>query len=156
MKLGTHMSDGERRKLIDIEVCRTKVKVLKHSHKRARNRLTNKKLQKASKQILALNKITKYHSKGSELYNQALSIHMFATRLSHLWCVTDFFCLPLRNHIYTCCQLIMINIKQQSMSQKISFKQPNKYFLTLEFPPKNRPFGAQLLSPVQNSNSPVQ
>ena len=27
MKLGTHMSDGERRKPIDIEVCRTKVKV---------------------------------------------------------------------------------------------------------------------------------
>jgi hypothetical protein len=28
MKLGTHMSDGERRKPIDIEVCRTKVKVI--------------------------------------------------------------------------------------------------------------------------------
>jgi hypothetical protein len=27
MKLGTHMPDGEMRKLIDIEVCRTKVKV---------------------------------------------------------------------------------------------------------------------------------
>jgi hypothetical protein len=27
MKLGTHMPDGERRKLIDIEVCRAKVKV---------------------------------------------------------------------------------------------------------------------------------
>ena len=27
MKLGTHMPGGERRKLIDIEVCRTKVKV---------------------------------------------------------------------------------------------------------------------------------
>ena len=27
MKLGTHMPDGERRKTIDIEVCRTKVKV---------------------------------------------------------------------------------------------------------------------------------
>jgi hypothetical protein len=27
MKLGIHMPDGERRKLIDIEVCRTKVKV---------------------------------------------------------------------------------------------------------------------------------
>ena len=27
MKLGTHMLDGERRKPIDIEVCRTKVKV---------------------------------------------------------------------------------------------------------------------------------
>jgi hypothetical protein len=25
--LGTHISDGERRKLVDIEVCRTKVKV---------------------------------------------------------------------------------------------------------------------------------
>jgi hypothetical protein len=25
MKLGTHMPDGERRKPIDIEVCRTKV-----------------------------------------------------------------------------------------------------------------------------------
>jgi hypothetical protein len=45
MNLGTHMPDGERRKPIDIEVCRSK----------------------------------------------ALSIHMFATRLSHLWCVTDFF-----------------------------------------------------------------
>jgi hypothetical protein len=44
MKLGTHMPDGERRKPIDIEVCRSK----------------------------------------------ALSIDMFATRLSHLWCVTDF------------------------------------------------------------------
>jgi hypothetical protein len=51
------------------------------------------------------------------------------------------------------------------MSQKISFKQPNKYsqnspecrILTPEFrtppPTTNRPFGAQLLSPVQNSNS---
>jgi uncharacterized radical SAM superfamily protein len=28
MKLGTHMPDGERRKPIDIEVCRTKVKVI--------------------------------------------------------------------------------------------------------------------------------
>jgi hypothetical protein len=27
MNLGTHMLDGERRKPIDIEVCRTKVKV---------------------------------------------------------------------------------------------------------------------------------
>ena len=27
MNLGTHMSDGERRKTIDIEICRTKVKV---------------------------------------------------------------------------------------------------------------------------------
>ena len=27
MKLGTHMPGGERRKLIDFEVCRTKVKV---------------------------------------------------------------------------------------------------------------------------------
>ena len=27
MKLGTHMPDGERMKPIDIEVCRTKVKV---------------------------------------------------------------------------------------------------------------------------------
>ena len=27
MKLGTHMPDGQRRKPIDIEVCRTKVKV---------------------------------------------------------------------------------------------------------------------------------
>ena len=54
MNLGTHMPDGERRKPIDIEVCRSKVKVLKHSHKRAgnnsqthtnkRNRLANKKL----------------------------------------------------------------------------------------------------------------
>ena len=48
MKLGTHMPDGERRKPVDIEVCRSKVKV-------------------------------------------TLSIHMFATRLLHLWCVTDFF-----------------------------------------------------------------
>ena len=29
MKLGTHMPDGERRKPIDIEVCRSKVKVTK-------------------------------------------------------------------------------------------------------------------------------
>ena len=52
MNLGTHMPDGERRK--PIEVYRSKVKVLKHSHKRdsnktqahtnKRNRLTNKKL----------------------------------------------------------------------------------------------------------------
>jgi hypothetical protein len=48
MKLGTHMPDGERRKPIDIEVCRSKVKVT------------------------------------------LSSIHMFATRLSDLWCVTDF------------------------------------------------------------------
>ena len=47
MNLGTHMPDGERRNPIDIEVCRSKVKV-------------------------------------------TLSVHMFATRLSHLWCVTDF------------------------------------------------------------------
>jgi hypothetical protein len=47
MNLGTHMPDGERRKPIDIEVCRSKVKV-------------------------------------------TLSIHMFATLLSHLWCITDF------------------------------------------------------------------
>jgi hypothetical protein len=45
MNLGTHMPDGERRKPIDIEVCRSK----------------------------------------------ALSNQMFATLLSHLWCVTDFF-----------------------------------------------------------------
>ena len=45
MNFGTHMPDGERRKSVDIEVCRSKVKV-------------------------------------------TLSIHMFATRLSHLWCVT--------------------------------------------------------------------
>jgi hypothetical protein len=37
MNLGTHMPDGERRKPIDIEVYRSKVKVLKHSHKRASN-----------------------------------------------------------------------------------------------------------------------
>ena len=48
MKLGTHMPDGERRKPIDIEVCRSKVKVT------------------------------------------LSGIHMFATRLSHLWCITDF------------------------------------------------------------------
>jgi len=50
MNLGTHMADGERMKPIDIEVCRSKVKV-------------------------------------------TLSIHMFATRLSHLWCVTDVYIL---------------------------------------------------------------
>jgi hypothetical protein len=32
MKLGTHMPDGERRKPIDIEVCRTKVKVTTSKH----------------------------------------------------------------------------------------------------------------------------
>ena len=47
MNLDTHMADGERRKPINIEVCRSKVKV-------------------------------------------TLPIHMFATRLSHLWCITDF------------------------------------------------------------------
>ena len=47
MNLGTHVPDGERRKPIDNEVYRTKVKA-------------------------------------------TLSIRMFATRLSHLWCVTDF------------------------------------------------------------------
>jgi hypothetical protein len=37
-------------------------------------------------------------------------------------------CCKLMNHIYTYCQLfIMINIKQECMSQNISFKQPNKY-----------------------------
>jgi hypothetical protein len=54
MKLGTHMPDGERRKPIDIEICRTKVKVTTSEN------------------------TTKF------------SIDMFATRLSHLWCVTDF------------------------------------------------------------------
>ena len=39
-----------------------------------------------------------------------------------------FFCLPLMHHIYTCCQLP---------------------------PPSIAPFSAQLLSPVQNSNSPI-
>ena len=48
MTLGTNMSGGKRRKHIDIEVCRSKVKV-------------------------------------------ALSIHIIATRLSHLWYVTDLF-----------------------------------------------------------------
>ena len=47
MKLGTHMPGGERKKPIDIEVCRSKVRV-------------------------------------------TLSIQMFTTLLSHLWCVTDF------------------------------------------------------------------
>ena len=28
MNLGTHMPDGERRKSIDIEVCRSKVKII--------------------------------------------------------------------------------------------------------------------------------
>jgi hypothetical protein len=32
MKLGTHMPDGERRKPIDIEVCRSKVKVTLSIH----------------------------------------------------------------------------------------------------------------------------
>jgi hypothetical protein len=44
MNLGTHMPDGERRKPIDIDVCRSKVKV-----------------------------------------------HMFATLLSYLCCVPDFY-----------------------------------------------------------------
>ena len=58
------------------------------------------------------------------------------------------------------------------MSQQISFMQPNKYsqnspeerILNLEFqkkfrganPPRPPPKIAQLLSPVQNSSSPVQ
>jgi hypothetical protein len=33
MKLGTHMPDGERRKPIDIEVCRTMVKVTTSKNK---------------------------------------------------------------------------------------------------------------------------
>jgi hypothetical protein len=33
MKLGTHMPGGERRKPIDIEVCRTKVKVTTSKNK---------------------------------------------------------------------------------------------------------------------------
>jgi hypothetical protein len=33
MKLGTHMPDGERRKPIDIEVCRTKVKVTTYKNR---------------------------------------------------------------------------------------------------------------------------
>jgi hypothetical protein len=33
MKLGTHMPDGERRKPIDIEACRTKVKVATSSNR---------------------------------------------------------------------------------------------------------------------------
>jgi hypothetical protein len=37
MKLGTHMPDGERRKRIDNEVCRTKVKVTT-SKNRTKNR----------------------------------------------------------------------------------------------------------------------
>ena len=32
MNLGTHMPDGERRKPIDIEVCRSKVKVYLYRH----------------------------------------------------------------------------------------------------------------------------
>ena len=34
MKLGTHMPDGERRKPIDTEVCRTKVKVTASKNRR--------------------------------------------------------------------------------------------------------------------------
>ena len=34
MKLGTHMPSGERRKPIDIEVCRTKVKVTTSKNRR--------------------------------------------------------------------------------------------------------------------------
>ena len=34
MKLGTHMPDGERRKPIDIEVCRTTVKVTTSKNRR--------------------------------------------------------------------------------------------------------------------------
>jgi hypothetical protein len=64
MNLGTHMPDGERRKPIDIEVCRSK----------------------------------------------ALTIHMFATRLSHLWCVTDFFIMVCQTtsclHFYIECSSI--------------------------------------------------
>jgi hypothetical protein len=37
MKLGTHMPDSERKKPIDIEVCRTKVKVTT-SKNRTKNR----------------------------------------------------------------------------------------------------------------------
>jgi hypothetical protein len=33
MKLGTHKPDGDRRKSIDIEVCRTKVKVTTSKNK---------------------------------------------------------------------------------------------------------------------------
>ena len=33
MKLGTHMPAGERRKPIDIEVCRTKVKVTTYKNR---------------------------------------------------------------------------------------------------------------------------
>jgi hypothetical protein len=61
MKLGTHMPDGERRKPIDVEVCRTKVKVTTSKnrtkiryYKRAGNktqRHTNKRNRLASKQL---------------------------------------------------------------------------------------------------------
>ena len=52
MKLGTHMPDGERRKPIDIEVCRTKVKVT-----------TSKKEQKLDKnEMLDLNETWYTHA----------------------------------------------------------------------------------------------
>jgi hypothetical protein len=61
MNLGTHVSDGERRTPIDIEVCRSKVKVATSKnrtkigyYKRAGNktqRHTNKRNRLASKQL---------------------------------------------------------------------------------------------------------
>ena len=67
MNLGTHMPDGERRKPIDIEVCRSKVKVI-------------------------------------------LSSHIFATRLSHLWCITDFVEVNIRIYLGTNLMLIEKNV----------------------------------------------
>ena len=80
MKLGTHMPGGERRKPIDIEVCRTKVKVI-----------TSKIEQKVDTFLVSARYL---ENESNRIYvnldTQALCIHMFATRLSHLRCVTDF------------------------------------------------------------------
>jgi hypothetical protein len=59
MKLGTHMPDGEMRKPIDIEVCRTKVRsqLLKIEQKIDTFFVSARYLKNA------LSKINKYHSK---------------------------------------------------------------------------------------------
>ena len=67
MKFGTHMPGGERRKLIDFEVCRTKVKVtISKNRTKIRYFFVSArylKYKKVSTHILALSKINKYHSK---------------------------------------------------------------------------------------------
>jgi hypothetical protein len=102
MNLGTHMPDGERRKSIDIEDRRTKVTNvgskwnLVHMCLMVRQRSRSQLLKIEQKfarylksEMSDLNETWYTHAWWSKV-KVTLSIHMFKTLLSRLWCVTDF------------------------------------------------------------------